>query len=318
MSTQTATTVKSTAASSTMHVHFGDLKGRNAAISCPHLASTMATEPHAQARAGKSRSPAFPGLGFQLTPTEEKLRAKRNWGFLEAAYDNTKVMGLTTHVLTITMAILFNKSSFAKPLYDWLNTYNRFTIHTVHTWLLTSFSQMLLVGIFAFCDLTGRPSWLARYRIQPHKPASWAQYKKLMPVILFNMIVVNTISNLIYYPLAEWRGNQTTYETLPSGKVLVGQWLLCLLAEEIGFYTVHRALHRPKIYKHIHKKHHEFSAPIAGASTYAHPLEHYFSNLLPIIVGLLVTRSHYSVQLLFFHGLMIGSHVQHSGYNSKL
>ncbi|CDU25010.1 probable alpha-hydroxylase AHD1 [Sporisorium scitamineum] len=301
--------------STIVHGHLSDLKLRNAALACPHVASSSTSAAGHQSKNSNAKFDNFPGLGYKLTPTEERLRAKRNWGFLEKAYDNTKVMGLTTHIVTITMAILFNKSLLAKPVYDWLNTYDRFTIHTVHTWILTSFSQMTLVALFAFCDLTGRPSWLAKYRIQPHKPPTLAQYKKLLPVILFNLIVVNTISNLIYFPLAEWRGIQTTYETLPSGKLLVGQWLVCLLAEEIGFYTVHRALHHPRVYRYIHKKHHEFTAPIAGASTYAHPLEHYFSNLLPILIGLLITRSHLSVQYLFFHGLMIGSHVQHSGYN---
>ncbi|GAC92749.1 sterol desaturase [Pseudozyma hubeiensis SY62] len=311
MTTQTTTTT-----SAALHTHLGDLKLRNAAVAGPRQAqATPATGSGADVAAEQLR--AFPGLGFKLTPTEERLRAKRNWGFLESAYDNSKVMGLTTHFVTITMAILFNKSSLAKPAYDWLNTYDRFTIHTVHTWILLSSCQLLLVGLFALTDLSGRPSWLARYRMQPHKPPTVAQYKKLMPVVLFNLVVVNTISNLIYYPLAEWRGIETTYESLPSGKKLVGQWLVCLLMEDIGFYAVHRALHHPKIYKYIHKKHHEFSAPIAGASTYAHPLEHYFSNLLPILVGLLITRAHLSVQYLFFSGLMIGTHAQHSGYNSE-
>lgn len=308
MSTLTATTVTS------VRSYIGDAKLRNAAVSYPNAPPKTATPLQNE---GSHDKKALPGLGFKLTPTENKLRSKRKWGYLEAAYDNTKVMGLTTHVVTITLAILFNKSQIAKPVYDWLNTYDHFTIHMVHAWILNSASQMLLVGIFALCDLTGRPSWLARYRIQPHKPPTLAMYKKLMPVILFNLFVVNTISNLIYYPLAEWRGIDTTYETLPSGWKLVGQWLVCLLTEEIGFYTVHRSLHHPKLYKYIHKTHHEFSAPIAGASTYAHPLEHYLSNLVPILVGLLITRSHLSVQFLFFHGLMIGSHAQHSGYNSK-
>lgn len=309
------TTRTATSTSTTVHGHLGDLKLRNAAITGPHLQPKAAKQDLADTKPDSART--FPGLGFKLSPTEERLRAKRNWGFLETAYDNSKVMGLTTHFVTITMAIVFNKSWLAKPVYDWLNTYDRFTIHTVHTWILLSTCQLLVIGLFALTDLSGRPSWLARYRMQPHKPPTLAQYKKLIPVVLFNLVVVNTISNIIYYPLAEWRGIQTTYETLPSGKKLVAQWLVCLLMEDIGFYTVHRALHHPRIYKYIHKKHHEFSAPIAGASTYAHPLEHYFSNLVPILVGLLITRAHISVQYLFFTGLMIGSHVQHSGYNSK-
>jgi methylsterol monooxygenase len=38
-------------------------------------------------------------------------------------------------------------------------------------------------------------------------------------------------------------------------------------------YWAHRALHWGPLYKHIHKKHHEFSAPFGLAAEYAHPLE---------------------------------------------
>ena len=35
-----------------------------------------------------------------------------------------------------------------------------------------------------------------------------------------------------------------------------------------------RLLHHPTLYKKIHKKHHEWTAPIGVISIYAHPIEH--------------------------------------------
>ncbi len=40
-----------------------------------------------------------------------------------------------------------------------------------------------------------------------------------------------------------------------------------------GRYFAHRALHWGPLYKHIHKLHHEFSAPFGIAAEYAHPAE---------------------------------------------
>lgn len=41
-----------------------------------------------------------------------------------------------------------------------------------------------------------------------------------------------------------------------------------------------RLFHHPSLYKHYHKQHHEWTAPIGIVSIYAHPLEHVVNKLL--------------------------------------
>jgi sterol desaturase/sphingolipid hydroxylase (fatty acid hydroxylase superfamily) len=65
-----------------------------------------------------------------------------------------------------------------------------------------------------------------------------------------------------------------------------------LLCVEVGFYASHRLLHTRALYKAVHAKHHEFSAPFALAAVHAHPLEHLVSNVAPISLGPLLLRSH--------------------------
>ena len=48
---------------------------------------------------------------------------------------------------------------------------------------------------------------------------------------------------------------------------------------------LHRVLHHPLLYKHIHKKHHEWSTPIGLVADYAHPVEHVISNIIPMYTG---------------------------------
>ena len=51
------------------------------------------------------------------------------------------------------------------------------------------------------------------------------------------------------------------------------QLALFFVMEDFWHYFAHRGLHHKSIYKHIHKLHHEFSAPFGLAAEYAHPIE---------------------------------------------
>ena len=59
----------------------------------------------------------------------------------------------------------------------------------------------------------------------------------------------------------------------------------------------------------------EFTAPVAFSSTYCTMLEHFLSNLLPILLGVEILGAHWSDMVLFFCSLEMGTLSTHSGYN---
>ena len=61
---------------------------------------------------------------------------------------------------------------------------------------------------------------------------------------------------------------------VPGALETFGILALSMVCHDFIFYHGHKMLHHRSLYKHIHKKHHEWQAPIAAAAVYAHPLEH--------------------------------------------
>lgn len=165
-------------------------------------------------------------------------------------------------------------------------------------------------------DLTGKPALLLKYKIQEekHVPVSWEKYKTAVKLCVFNMTVVGFMFNLVTYPLLVWRGCDTGYE-LPSFTTTIWHAFCFIVIEEIGFYYGHRLLHHPKLYKHFHKIHHEWTAPSGIISAYCHPVEQVLSNLFPVWLGPMVMGSHMSVVWIWYVIAVLNTTVSHCGYH---
>ena len=93
--------------------------------------------------------------------------------------------------------------------------------------------------------------------------------------------------------VAEVRGYAKLYDRVEDGP---GWWYtylqfpLFLLFTDFCIYWIHRGLHHPLVYKHIHKPHHKWIVPTPFASHAFHPLDgftqalpyHLFTFLFPL------------------------------------
>jgi len=180
------------------------------------------------------------------------------------------------------------------------------TQHAVNIWiqLNTSFTPMELATGVTFV-LTTAFYWtyalmyfpvdlyhlMDGYKLQPKKHVDWNMHIQCMKGVVLNQVVVGIPQGFMFAWLwnrvESWSGSSilTSAYSLPTPSTLAFHFLVFAIVEEVGFYYSHRLAHHPAIYKAIHKQHHIFTSPIAAAAIYAHPIEHCFSNLAPVLAG---------------------------------
>lgn len=101
---------------------------------------------------------------------------------------------------------------------------------------------------------------------------------------------------------------------LPTNREICLHILGFAVVDEVLFYSSHRLAHHRSLYRHVHKVHHEWTAPLALASDYCHPLEHLLVNVLPNIAYALIFGSDPFSYLIWWVLGYLGSQTNHSGY----
>ncbi|PIG84485.1 sterol desaturase, partial [Aspergillus arachidicola] len=134
-------------------------------------------------------------------------------------------------------------------------------------------------------------------------------------IVLRNQLLTTALHLIQLKLLNKGTSSYTLTPTFPSLPILARDFLLSLLAREALFYYAHRFLHRPYFYVRIHKQHHKFTAPIALAAQFAHPIEQIFANALPISLPPQLLGSHVLTFWAFLGYELFVTATVHSGFD---
>ncbi|RWS01406.1 hypothetical protein B4U79_12612 [Dinothrombium tinctorium] len=183
--------------------------------------------------------------------------------------------------------------------------------------VILTFMVYWLIGLFyTIVDLTGRPKFLLKYKIQDNTvyPIPFERFRRVVKQVFINQFIVGIPFSFVAYKMMKLRGSDWGPQ-LPTFQRVLFELCVCILVEEVTFYYSHRLLHNSRIYKYIHKRHHEWTAPIAITAVYCHPIEHVFSNLLPVFLGPFILGAHTATSWLWFTIAILSTLNAHSGYH---
>ena len=215
----------------------------------------------------------------------------------------------------------------AHYLVHYLGYYQNLTFHQAHQDIFIPYmyhfisywiGSAIFFGIDYYLVQTNQ---ILKYKIQGNEimkrgNLDWDKYYKTACYVLWNMIFVTLPCLVAVAPLIEPSGLRSP-ELLSQGWYWIAiKTFLMIVISDFIFTFAHYSFHHPYLYKY-HKIHHEWTAPVAVRSIYAHPFEHLGANLSSMIIPLWIVRFPFNYAGYWTILITLNTLKSHSGLNIR-
>ena len=132
------------------------------------------------------------------------------------------------------------------------------------------------------------------------------KYRSLFPNV-FKNVVIHTIPLFIWIEYMYY-----DYQYQLTIVTFVFQFIVSIICSQFLFYWAHRMMHT-KYFKKYHNVHHEVIIPIGISALYAHPIDAYLGNMIPMGITPIILRFHpITVNILITYMLFLTIILGHS------
>ncbi|AKF05097.1 sterol desaturase family protein [Sandaracinus amylolyticus] len=188
------------------------------------------------------------------------------------------------------------------------------------TWMTVGIS--VGVSLVTFWGLGGLVHWwfyvhrradAERWKVQPRRFLSRAMVRHAFALGSFNIVMGAVIGGLFASHVA--RGGWSTLYSDPLEHGV--PWLLASAVAtyfviDAGLYYSHRALHGRWLFRHVHRWHHRYTAPVIFTTTAVHPIEFLVFQAF-VMLPVVVVPVHWAVYLLVVAYTYLIGMIDHSG-----